>query len=111
MQLLFVLNREHSTVSHARQAGVTLDDILISDQLALRRSSGSRLKSEISALHELAQELVRTPKAIMDRLVELSLTLCEAESGGISLYEEQNGEPVFRWHALKGRFAPFTRSQ
>jgi two-component sensor histidine kinase len=76
----------------------------------LRRSSGSRLKSEISALHELAQELVRTPKAIMDRLVELSLTLCDAQSGGISLFEDQNGEPVFRWHALKGRFAPFTGS-
>lgn len=44
----------------------------------------------------------------MDRLVELSLTLCEGESGGISLFEEQEGEPVFRWHALKGRFAPFT---
>jgi two-component sensor histidine kinase len=81
---------------------------LISDQLALRRASGARLKSEISALNELAQELVRTPKAIMDRLVELSLTLCEAESGGISLHETVNGEAVFRWHALKGRFAPFT---
>jgi two-component sensor histidine kinase len=56
----------------------------------------------------LAQELVRTPKAIMDRLVELSLTLCDAESGGISLYETADDEPVFRWHALKGRFAPFT---
>jgi len=44
----------------------------------------------------------------MDRLVELSLTLCDAQSGGISLFEEQDGEPVFRWHALKGRFAPFT---
>jgi two-component sensor histidine kinase len=76
--------------------------------LALRQSSGARLKSEISALHELAQELVRTPKAIMDRLVELSLTLCDAQSGGISLFEEADGEPFFRWHALKGRFAPFT---
>jgi two-component sensor histidine kinase len=44
----------------------------------------------------------------MDRLVELSLTLCEAESGGISLHETVDGEAVFRWHALKGRFAPFT---
>ncbi|MDB5397497.1 MAG: hypothetical protein JWM91_5003 [Rhodospirillales bacterium] len=44
----------------------------------------------------------------MDRLVELSLNLCDAESGGISLYETADGEPVFRWHALKGRFAPFT---
>jgi hypothetical protein len=26
----------------------------------------------------------------------------------ISLFEEQDGEPVFRWHALKGRFTPFT---
>ena len=99
-----------ATVNAAGNSNVTLDDILISDQLALRRSSRSRLKSEISALHELAQELVRTPKAIMDRLVELSLTLCDAQSGGISLFEEQDGEPVFRWHALKGRFAPFTGS-
>ena len=44
----------------------------------------------------------------MDRLVELSLMLCSAQSGGISLFEEQDGDPVFRWHALKGRFAPFT---
>ncbi len=46
----------------------------------------------------------------MDRIVELSLMLCDAQSGGISLFEEQDGEPVFRWHALKGRFAPFTGS-
>lgn len=44
----------------------------------------------------------------MDRLVELSLSLCDAQSGGISLFEESDSGPVFRWHALKGRFAPFT---
>jgi two-component sensor histidine kinase len=96
------------TVATVQHNNVTLDDILISDQLALRPASDSRLKSEISALNELAQELVRTPKAIMDRLVELCLSLCDAESGGISLYETIGGEPVFRWHALKGRLAPFT---
>jgi two-component sensor histidine kinase len=96
------------TVSTAGQANVALGDILITDQPTFKRASDTRLKSEISALNELAQELVRTPKAIMDRLVELSLNLCDAESGGISLYEATAGEPVFRWHALKGRVAPFT---
>lgn len=85
-----------------------LGDILISDQLALRRAVAPRHHAEIPVLHELARHLITTPQAIMDRLVEFSLRLCGGQSGGISLSEvTPEGDRIFRWHALKGRFIAY----
>ena len=91
-----------------QQLPVRLDDVLISDQLSERRSAVPKYHAEIPVLHELAQHLITTPLAIMDRLVELSLGLCGGQSGGISLFEETpQGEQIFRWYGLKGRFIAF----
>jgi signal transduction histidine kinase len=49
--------------------------------------------------------LASSPKDILQRLVEAALELCEAGSAGISLMEEENGEQIFRWHALTGALA------
>jgi hypothetical protein len=35
-----------------------------------------------------------------------SLELCGAQSAGISLLEEENGQPIFRWYGVAGEYAP-----
>ena len=43
---------------------------------------------------------------ILQQLVETALELCGAQSAGISLLEEENGQPIFRWHGVAGEYAP-----
>ena len=52
--------------------------------------------------------MVRQPDALQHRFVELAFDLCRAGSAGISMLEEgERGEPLFRWTALAGEFAPY----
>jgi hypothetical protein len=41
----------------------------------------------------------------LEHLVQVALELCGAQSAGISLAEDNDGRPVFRWRAAAGRFA------
>ena len=34
------------------------------------------------------------------------LELCGAQSAGISLLKEENGQPIFRWYGVAGEYAP-----
>ena len=59
-------------------------------------------------MHTLALEMVQSPAAVLDRFVEVAIELCDAESGGVSLFEAQpEGPGIFRWYGLKGRFAAY----
>jgi PAS domain S-box-containing protein len=62
--------------------------------------------AENRALVDLAERMATEPKDVVEKLVELALLLCHAQSSGISLAQEQDGEPVFRWQAAAGAFAP-----
>ena len=84
--------RRICTVDSARHVGVTLDDILISDQLALRQSSGARLKSEISALHELAQEFGPGPQAEIASPAQLDQVVEKTDTARPE-HQEQQQEP------------------
>jgi two-component sensor histidine kinase len=76
--------------------------------LLMRPPRTSDLRAELRAMHALAQDMVKSPTKVMDRFVELAIELCNAESGGISLFEPQPDSPgIFRWYGLKGRFSAF----
>ncbi len=53
----------------------------------------------------LAERMATSPKDALEHLVQVALELCCAQSAGISLAEENDGRPVFRWRAAAGRFA------
>jgi signal transduction histidine kinase len=42
---------------------------------------------------------------MLQKLVETAITLCQADTAGISLLENHRGTEVFRWEALAGVFA------
>ena len=83
-----------------------LSQIVITSQLQHRAQRLAQHKAENFALRALALELARSPRTILQKLVEQALELCGAGSAGISLLESQNGEELFRWHALAGKMAP-----
>ncbi|MEO7415365.1 MAG: PAS domain-containing protein [Opitutaceae bacterium] len=83
----------------------TLDDIIITEQLAQRLSRRPDYRAEAEALSDLGQTMAASPDAIFQKLVDSALQLCGAQSAGISLLERHDGKEVFRWHATAGAFA------
>ncbi|HET9238656.1 MAG TPA: PAS domain-containing protein [Oligoflexus sp.] len=63
--------------------------------------------AENQALVSLAESLANRSDDIFQRLAQHALTLCGAHSAGISLLDEENGQPVFRWRAIQGKLEPF----
>ncbi|WP_170319375.1 GAF domain-containing protein [Polyangium spumosum] len=73
-------------------------------ELARRSSRAPDHAAENRALVELAGALTGPPEEILPKLVSLALELCRAESAGVSVLDQENGEPVFRWRAVAGAF-------
>jgi signal transduction histidine kinase/PAS domain-containing protein len=87
---------------------VTLDDILITEELSRRSPRPPNLLSENQALHTLARQLVNQPETMLQSLVDIALDLCCAGTAGVSLLETTaNGEEVFRWNVLAGALAQY----
>ncbi|MGV0102714.1 PAS domain S-box protein [Nostoc sp. DSM 114160] len=82
---------------------VTLEDIVITQELSRRNPRPANLASENQALHTLARQLVNQPETMLQSLVDMALELCNAQSTGVSLLEVlPSGEEVFRWNVLAG---------
>ena len=87
---------------------VTLNDILITEELSRRSPRLPNLLSENQALHTLARQLVNQPEAMLQVLVDMALDLCSAGSAGVSLLEVlPSGSEVFRWNVLAGTLAQY----
>jgi signal transduction histidine kinase len=83
---------------------VPLDTVIATADLVQRRR-GPDYEAENRALVSLASILASSPDAILQKLVDVALELCDAHSAGLSLIEEDKGRLVFRWPAITGRFA------
>ncbi|WP_414586396.1 PAS domain-containing protein [Scytonema sp. PCC 10023] len=94
-----------------RPETVTLDDILITQELSRRSPRSPNLLSENQALHRLARQLVNQPEIMLQSLVDIALELCSAGTAGVSLLEVlPNGEEIFRWNVLAGALAQYVGS-
>ena len=83
----------------------TLDDVLITAELARRPRRSPNYAAENRALADLAEAMADSPQTILQKLVEMALDLCRADSAGISILEPGEAAGVFRWHAIAGPFA------
>lgn len=70
--------------------------------LASRPSRPPDYEAENRALAVLASELAEYPENMLQRLTEIALVVCGADTAGISLLETHDGMEVFRWEALAG---------
>jgi len=84
---------------------VSLDDVLITHELARRPARAPDYCAESRALTLLSRELVTHPQGMMQRLAELALQLCRAGTAGVSVLERGGDGDVFRWPAVAGAYA------
>lgn len=77
--------------------------IIFTPQLIQRPCRAANLAEENKAFHELARCLASEPDAFLDRLVQVALGLCDADTVGISVEStDAEGNPIFRWIAIAG---------
>ncbi len=99
---LVMLTMTKATSSQA----ATLDDILITRELARRPTHQLDPAAEIRALERLATALMASPSELMQEVAECTLELCRAGTAGMSvLAPGPHDEDVFRWSAVAGVFA------
>jgi len=80
-----------------------LETIMITSDLQRRTSRTVNVQRENNAFHELADCLATKPDVVLDKIVDLALRLCDADTVGISLEEvDEAGEAIFRWVAMAG---------
>jgi signal transduction histidine kinase/CheY-like chemotaxis protein len=73
------------------------------EALARRHSRPRDYEAENRALVALADELSNHPRNLLQKLAEIALELCHADSTGISILEASGIS--FRWHACAGIYA------
>lgn len=87
--------------------GLAPEDVLATEEMLARPRKAADLAAEVAAFRELSALMAVDPARAVQRFLELALVLCGAGSSGLSvLAEDGRGEPVFRWDALAGAFAP-----
>jgi signal transduction histidine kinase len=94
------------SLSSSAGAIACLDEVDIAGELSARPLRSPNLQAEHDALAALATEMAKTPRNILQKLVETAVDLCGADSAGISLLEGD----VFRWEAVAGAMAGLRNS-
>ncbi len=83
------------------ETAASFDDIDVRSELQSRPDRQPNYETEHAALAALATEMGENPRNTLQKLVEIALTLCKADTAGISILEGNS----FRWEALAGVFA------
>ena len=81
-----------------------LADVIINSELLCRPARLPDYEAENKSLTLLARILADSPDQIWQSLAETALQLCRADSAGISLLEQKDGQEVIRWEAVAGVF-------
>jgi signal transduction histidine kinase len=87
------------------QAVSGLADVIINSELLCRPARLPDYEVENKSLTSLARVLADSPDQIWQSLAETALQLCRADSAGISLLEQKDGQEVIRWEATAGVFS------
>ena len=93
-----------SRVSRTESAGrptATLAEVDIRPFLDARPRRSPNYEHEDRAYGELATEMAENPRNLLQKLVEVAVDLCQADTAGVSLLDGD----VFRWEAVAGVFA------
>jgi len=83
---------------------VSLESILITDELNRRPTRPPDYETENRALLAIAQHMADSPRTTLQKLVQVALEICRADSAGVSLVSKENGD--FYWPAVAGAWKP-----
>jgi signal transduction histidine kinase len=85
-----------------------LIDLLSDREFLDRGTSSSRAVDRFEAFQILSRVFVDDPKVVLQKLVDVAVEFCGADSAGISLEESDDPvNPHFRWIAISGSFAQY----
>ena len=84
-----------------------LEDVIATSVLFDRKTRTADYRAENDALASLMEAMKQTPDVILQKLADTALTLCEAESAGISIAEVEAGAEIFRWRATAGKYTEY----
>ena len=82
-----------------------LRSMLSTDELNERPSRAPDHAAENHSLIELARVMATSPERLLQKLAETALTLCQAQSAGLSLLEDGDQRTNFHWRAIAGQWA------
>jgi signal transduction histidine kinase len=70
-----------------------------------RSSRAPDYERESRALLALVTAQLDSREVLLQRIADFAMSLCCAQSAGISLLEHENGQRFYRWHSVAGAFA------
>ncbi len=82
-----------------------LDDVIATEALDQRAARVVSPSAEARAVGALRRAVAGSPRAVLQKLTDVALEICEAQSAGVSLLEEAQGRRILRWHAVSGAWA------
>ena len=89
--------------SEVLESKATFEEVDVRFELQTRPYRPPNYEAEHRALAELATEMAENPRNMLQKLVEVAVELCNADTAGISILEGD----VFRWESLAGVLAPY----
>ena len=92
--------------AESNEERLSVNQILNTSELFRRSSRAPEYAAENRALIALAQAMKEAPRTFLQKLADIALELCHADSAGISTLETHEGAGVFRWRAIAGHYAP-----
>ena len=84
----------------------TFEEIDIRAALCARPQRAPDYEAEHRAMEVLAAEMATNPRNMLQKLAEMAVEFCQADTAGVSILEGD----LFRWEALAGVFASYRGS-
>ncbi|MGC1342605.1 MAG: ATP-binding protein, partial [Candidatus Binataceae bacterium] len=92
---------DNGSASGLNAPRATFAEVDFRSELQSRPTRPPNYEAEHRALAILATEMAENPRNMLQKVVEIAVELCEADTAGISILEGD----VFRWESLAGVFA------
>lgn len=83
----------------------SVEQILITGELASRPRRQPDLQCEAAASRELAALILASPARAIQRFLDIAMELCKAGTAGLSLLRGTGSEQHFHWEAVSGALA------
>jgi signal transduction histidine kinase len=97
-----------STAPVQPDPGMHLSDLLSDREFLNRSDDARRAARRLEAFQIIASVFTAPPEVVLQRLVDVAVDFCGADSAGISLEEpNEEGELRFRWIAIAGTFSKY----
>jgi signal transduction histidine kinase len=94
-----------TTTANLPDPGMELTDLLEDTEFLNRKSGANRAENRLEAFRALSSVFAESSQLVLQRLVDIAVAFCAADSAGISLEEPE--EKRFRWVAVSGSFAQY----